>query len=363
MFNQWPYTNLHNLNLDWLLNQVQKNANAIERLVQNTESGNLTPRRYVILGDSYAEGIVIGGTYTNSWAMQLQTVLQTLGAQVYPCWAGGYGFSGAPDTNYFPNIYRDLNFSCPNPETITDVFLLAGRNDNGGEAVNIAAGIDAWVWETRNRFPNAKIYVGNISALDPFNYTWAKLTSREIDTVYQSAATRNMCTYIPYGYRVVRRSVYLSTDRIHPNQDGQNRLFAFALNSIAGYTFNSDESYDSSITSDANFEFSGSIHIECSGDVFSISIPINDAKQKAPFKFSDGVVKLFKIDDFGLIGDKNVRFAVQVYYTQNSLGVTGNCNLYIDNGWLYLEHGFGVDTSNDVTALFFNPCTISIVTA
>lgn len=50
MFEQWPYTDLHNLNLDWILKQVKQNSDDITEL-KNAAPSPITPKSYVDIRD------------------------------------------------------------------------------------------------------------------------------------------------------------------------------------------------------------------------------------------------------------------------------------------------------------------------
>lgn len=124
IFEHFPYTNFHNLNDDWILNEVRKMSAELEAYVVNNQITFADPINWIITG-SYAAHTITKDPATDTWYISRKPVppgilisngayWEELGAfsqaeQSLICNVADYGVLGVEDADYTAELQEALN--------------------------------------------------------------------------------------------------------------------------------------------------------------------------------------------------------------------------------------------------------------
>lgn len=238
LFEHFPYTNFHELNLDWLLRKTKELNDEVENTsdrmdgieksivttVQNTLTqwmndgtlnnivgGKNSTRNILLIGDSYL------GRMQNY--AQCKQKFETIFNNCYVAQFGGYGFATPADRNYSTviNTITPDNFSLGE---CSDIVFVGGYNDRIYDVSTILSGINTSIALAKTRFPNANIYIAEAGwPTDPGQ----RAGCRNAISAYQSAVEYG-CGFIPLYKSMHRYSNFDTADGFHPNPTGAEKL-------------------------------------------------------------------------------------------------------------------------------------------
>lgn len=253
----FPYTNFHEINLDWVIKRVMdafkssndavETANATKTAFENwennvdvkqlvdsklesmAEDGSLgaavenVPRNILIIGDSYGAGGTQTGEIYTTYVEFLKRAAK--GVNIYSnCWSGA-GFYGSGDGKSFRTLVEE--FDEVDKSLITDIIFCGGYNDRGQDAAiyTNAANIYQYCAEA---YSSAKLYVAFVGWSNyPAEYPSIEQARRVYNTIpnYGYISNINYC---------LRNMSYMSGDGFHPNATGQRVISEQLLNWISG---------------------------------------------------------------------------------------------------------------------------------
>lgn len=261
MENLGPYTNFHELNQDWFLQEfnriiaqwkeMQKNFdnvqdafndlksyvqdyfknldvqeeinNKIDSLVANGYFDtflndyfkNLKKRVFILIGDSYGENPY---EYKGGWTTPFKNFSGlTEGVDCFTKCVGGTGFVKTGNTGKtFLDLLKDINIGTVNPKDVTDILVCGGCNDVDTIYNDLNTAILSFRNYCKQHFVNANI---NISMIGIFKASKKrKLLLSTVLRSYQLAAN--------YGMRYIdstcclHRYDFIGEDGIHPTSAG-----------------------------------------------------------------------------------------------------------------------------------------------
>ena len=261
MENLGPYTNFHELNQDWFLQEfnklvaqwkaMQKNFdslqdafndlknyvqdyfknldvqeeinNKIDSLVAdgyfdtflNDYFKNLKKRVFILIGDSYGENPY---EYKGGWTTPFKNFSGlTEGVDCFTKCVGGTGFVKTGNTGKtFLDLLKDINIGTVNPKDVTDILVCGGCNDVDTIYNNLNTAILAFRNYCKQHFVNANI---NISMIGIFKASEKrKLLLSKVLRSYQLAANYGMM-YID-STCCLHRYDFIGEDGIHPTSAG-----------------------------------------------------------------------------------------------------------------------------------------------
>lgn len=197
-------------------NKIKKQA------AQYTTMNALKQSRFVCVGDSYAAGWTqeSGTVEANGWPMQIKSILGIPVADFISVWKGGAGFARTNEGENFTTLISGA--SVANPETVDYVIFCGGYNDNTETESAIVTGINNAVTAAKNRFPNAKIFVGFVGMNFATNSIFLKLIkTRNIYASHESLGYTYLynieaCLYL--------ESLMSAADKYHPNANGNRKI-------------------------------------------------------------------------------------------------------------------------------------------
>lgn len=266
LFENFPYTNLHNLNLDWIIKEIKNNKKQIEdftaevvsmgvsieefrayiesidseihthvveevtaqvppAIQEEIETGGFDAvlaearkRRFVFVGDSYAEGYNPDGNVTG-FPEIVKSDMNIPSADYFNIYKGGARFSAASGNEYaYDTVLGNNIANITDPETITDIVFTGGYNDNAASYADIMSGIERCKTIIASHFTNPSLKVW----LFGMGYNCLTMATR--------AALFNVYTYVyaKSGWAFIRLTPTIcaqglwSSDGYHPTADCQS---------------------------------------------------------------------------------------------------------------------------------------------
>lgn len=261
MENLGPYSNFHELNQDWFLQEfnklvaqwkaMQKNFdslqdafndlknyvqdyfknldvqeeinNKLDSLVDdgyfdtflNDYFKNLKKRVFILIGDSYGENPY---EYKGGWTTPFKNFSGlTEGVDCFTNCVGGTGFVKTGNTGEtFLDLLKDINIGTVNPEDVTDILVCGGCNDVNTIYNDLNTAILSFRNYCKQHFVNANI---NISMIGIFKASGKrKLLLSTVLRSYQLAVNYGMM-YID-STCCLHRYDFIGEDGIHPTSAG-----------------------------------------------------------------------------------------------------------------------------------------------
>lgn len=218
----FPYSNLHSLNLDWLLCNMVRLRDLVEHAPANRDRYSYV----VAIGDSFAEGY--GAENNIGWPDLLYPMLHARDRFTIKNGGGGFVTSGRFGT--FAEAVA--NAAVPNADKVSLVVFVGGINDgNNGQLTSsdYKNGVDAFMYAVNSKFPNAEV-VGYASPA-PFidyndKYAYIAASFTEYNVQY------NTCSRV---WGLSADDSYKSPlDNIHLSNAGQNIVALQIANHLRG---------------------------------------------------------------------------------------------------------------------------------
>lgn len=262
MFNKYPYSDVHELNLDWVIDICRKaesqlsaigenvsdvlegwkNDGTLQQMVNDNLAVNLSEindkitaltnslagkankiKNVVCIGDSYLEGYTPDGTIAG-WGDRLASLS---GWTVHKYYKGGAGFTNTVDNINFTSLLNSAKNGVPDANKIDLVIVAGGYNEGSGIVCN---DVKNWVDTARNYFPNAIIAVGYIAvhgkrSVYSVNASVAAYTQEIIGCMSLGDLS---------GALISDLTLNVSSDGIHPNGTGQSMIASAIYNAVSG---------------------------------------------------------------------------------------------------------------------------------
>lgn len=239
----YPYTNFHEINLDWILKKIEELPGAIKTEVGralNQIDPEINPAtKYLFFGDSYgAEG--------NPWPSWVETVAQRLNLASNEYWNLSANSSALSAGNWRKYLNQWLNQASDDDKlSIRYVVLGGGINDSQSAFIDLLDNeMRLFVNTVKENLPNAEIYAAY------FGYTTSIKIGDARTPEYRQQAFSIWQDSIKYGVHFIPDVVncvhsidLLYIDGIHPNEKGASNIANAIINGIRG------NGYDQSIKS------------------------------------------------------------------------------------------------------------------
>ena len=210
--------------------------------IQDARVDSLTNivKKCIIIGDSYADGYSPDGSNT-SWSTQLKNALSNKYNEIITTSLGGVGFiMNISLQKSFKTLLEEVDID--DKENVTDIIVCGGWNDTGYTVDVLDEAINTFMTYAKATYPNALITVGMIGADMNNNVKILSL----IDIVlkcYSNVGKYGNARFIENSETILHSRQQLSSDRYHPNQQGQNDLFSKILNFLKGGGVNNNWGY------------------------------------------------------------------------------------------------------------------------
>lgn len=343
---EFPYTNFHDLNLDWIVktlkdvankyseidevaseaeeilqkidelgdietefNALQEEVNALLiRINQIADSIYIPMTNVICLTDSYGSNDPANNRY--SWCDALKDDLGLTSDTYLKIYYAGASFGDDDPTKNLTDIFiaGTQNLSSERKSAISDLLIVSGINEWNESRTIMQSKMEELNTYVRANFPNAKIWL--------FAVQWDKLGDVRYHTMGNpSANTYNLYrTYATsYGWEFVQNlsaMVYTSTyvDDVHPNTAGSRMIKDIIKSAILGHMieFNTGIITNVQIQTSSNTRNAGGIFFDGTKFVWSASPFSCDALPDLPSGFN-GAIKLGTLVTSAIIGgDYNI---------------------------------------------------------
>lgn len=266
-FSNFPYTDFHNLNLDWVLettkdlntkwddyykqwNKWQSDVqnyidnldyisaidNYLDALKASGELSNiidtwLTDYGIITIGDSYGEGYTPDGT-VKPWCDILHERYFSDASFYVNKSKGGSGFGA--NTHFSELLSQAIaTLTDKQKHQVKYVIVAGGWNDQFVSVSTVNAGIKDTV-NLMSQLPNATLYIGWIATpIIGFTYVATLKAYNDIKTLYSTNWLKYK--YLSGADSALRWAGVLSSDNIHPNATGQYSIADMIYKAMNGY--------------------------------------------------------------------------------------------------------------------------------
>lgn len=174
-------------------------------------------KKYLFVGDSYADGYTPDGNVT-PWQALLKDMLGLTTEQYVSTHQGGFGFGRAAEYNYYTLIN-----ALDNDNNITDIIIGGSYNDQNATDLEILNGITNVRTLCQTKFPNAKLHIAFIG--------WSKNgeAKRKLITTYHyykvaCDSFKDIDFMQNTQYALHDYFNMFSSDGIHPNLAGETSI-------------------------------------------------------------------------------------------------------------------------------------------
>lgn len=238
-----------------------------------TERVNNTRRKYILIGDSFGDGVISENVVGQGWIAKFKSLFPD---DVYIDARGSKpGTAGFTSTRTFLSIFQYILGNVENPEEITDIIVMGGTNDAANYA-QVPTAIQAFVAACQTSCRNATIRIGCLG-------TYVTIRNSNIREAY--ASCRNYgCCYLDTIEHLFCLPSYIS-DGTHLTQAGYDYYFPYIADCILkGYTRFSFFAFASSSALNGKINFwitESSIHADMLGNDnnylhFQLTAPQNE---------------------------------------------------------------------------------------
>lgn len=225
----WVATGVFNQQLAAIQQEIADIENMTIPGLGNTSLRSISERRFVIIGDSYAEGYTPDGNVTG-WADLMVSMLGLDQDQYEISYRGGAGFVANTQGATFIDLLTASSMS--DPDSVTDVIVSGGYNDYGTNQNTIKNAIVSFCNLSRSKYPNAKIWVGHCG--------WTKNSAilyqmgQSVRNYIEGAAEAG-AAYLSNIENAMHRYFHcFATDGVHANAVGQKYIAEMTADVILG---------------------------------------------------------------------------------------------------------------------------------
>lgn len=302
----------------------------------------LTDKRFVIIGDSYAEGYTPDSSVSTPWPTLFRNYMGLASSDCVVEYRGGAGFVANSQGKNFNDLLNDVVVT--SPATVTDVLVAGGYNDINQNITNIINAINTFVTNAKSKFPNAKVHIADIAGTKSGTGIYSLHT---LPIKYMQGAINAGASFIS-GTEYCLHDYYrsFSSDGVHPNQFGHSNIAYALINYFKGSSPQTVYEYTSIGISDSAFS-SNNVSSGFAGCGVNNVIEVSN-KQAVGFTNSSGIN--MGIADGNTLYDLGALTAGCIYgnaYNTNAISTTvrfvnsgtayvAPANLVFKNGHLYI---------------------------
>lgn len=333
-------------NFNAQLQQLQNDVNEIKI--------NLN-RRYIVLCDSY--GLALNQSNINFY----EESFYVLGITNYQGFnSSGCGFIG-DGTNTFLKLLSDNLQKIPEKNTVTDIIVFGGANDQGS-VLTVPQAIGIFTKFAKSYFPNATVYVGCISKnLNPAAI--ANLNNTIL--AYKTAPIYNT-NYINNTEFIMSRYTDFNSDLVHPTYNGITKMSKYfcewllkgdlSVTETCGPSMEFTDDVDVTYNFSVQYQQNGTVSLKGQNGMLALvtfkapkSIHVGQNVFPAFTTFKDGFIIPLITGDFSLYStyyENSHLFSVQISPTVITSPMQLTCNMAIYS-----------DADTSIQSLIINPST------
>ena len=268
-----------------------------ELIIENDDIKN---KRFLIIGDSYANGVTNSTEKVTSWVDYFISSLQL--KHTIKLAENGSGFvSHGENGHTFQSLIQSNIDNIENKENIDYIIICAGINDVQFDYDTIENNLKNCIDYLKNNFKNAQILLGMISnrkdmTSDGENARFQLMN--KILRIYQYAC-RYGVFYLNGVEKIMKYKYFISNDNIHPTENGYQYLggaiaqsfstgnVTWTFNDIKEILINNDNILNNNLKFKSKF-FNDIFYMSCDGGSIEFNSPINH---------QNGILNLGNIND------------------------------------------------------------------
>lgn len=157
---------------------------------------------------------------------------------------GGAGFKAeSDDGKNFLVLLQALDEVITDHNKIKRIYVIGGTNDNKSTILydDIITNMNSFIAYCRSNYPNAIISIGAICTYAPFQSAENRLRFiNKTLKAYQNCNAQTKCTYLSGIENILKDNSLISSDGVHPNQDGQRVIANFLYSVYNGQKYNTN---------------------------------------------------------------------------------------------------------------------------
>lgn len=298
-FNQYPYTDFHELNLDWIINKIKELNNSFDDFkavnqitnagawditknytswtivsdhnkgyislkpvpagvpITNNEYwgfvgdyglvvtelvGRVAALENVVFAPPINKVVFLGDSYQfqgNGWVNGVAEGLGLSEGDYFNYCVSGHGFNSGGDDTWVGDIQRFVNENQSILRYVKDVVIVGGINDATTNRTVLRTSIDSFFAIVKENMPNALVtmaFVGNASAKSTVLYNRTTAARSGCMEYERAAFTANGGRYLGGTENILWQYTLMADDRLHPNQYGVERIVTYVTQALrTGY--------------------------------------------------------------------------------------------------------------------------------
>lgn len=223
-------------------------------------------KKFLLIGDSYAEGYTPDGN-TTPWTTLFDNTTGLTNTIVKA--KGGAGFVNLADNKNFQTLLEEVT----SDNSVTDIVVLGGYNDKPYNQSQVYNSINSFIIKANEKFPNAKIHIGFVG--------WSKISTDIYPLQIICQYYKDCCGYYNaeylnnIEYSLHRYFTVFSSDGYHPNSAGQTTIARNLLQALATGSCNSQFQFASLTLSYNNVTgdpFGNDLTVRCNENLVTVSL-------------------------------------------------------------------------------------------
>lgn len=354
----WASTGIYSAQVQ----QIQDDLDIAEANIAALQTGTAPKRRFILIGDSYGRGVQgPGQPLGNGWTYYFQQIMGLSNDDCTISCADGAGFIGNSSTT-FTDLITAAN--APDPNTITDIIVAGGRNDETITGLGVAR--NTFYTTAKAAYPNARLWIC-------FCGSYRLRTTNLIDVLHNVRAIYygdTRWTFIPQASSMLNmNTTYYGPDATHFTSAGYTLLGQWIANAVNGGEPQYERGFQTQFAmtadsgNDVSFSFSGfkgRIYDRqfywMPGVEWSITFGATKPTGGQWFKIADVAAPAY-----GGYADNECVFAVTGNGKISSGFFTAQCSILIKNGEVYIKinngnpSGSGYMDLSTLTSVFITP--------
>lgn len=199
---------------------------------------DITNKRFIFMGDSYAEGAICTGlnpstytrNYADGWMSKLITYLGLDSDHAIASPTGGASFA-LTGGQHWQDLLTTLGGTVTNPGTVDYIVVMGGANDFGETEASILTGMASFENVRHTYFPNATVLIGMIGNV---NRSYGQANTLKTFNAYKNGCTANGFIFMSGMENISHWPDYMGIDFLHMTANGYTAIAKAANDFIRG---------------------------------------------------------------------------------------------------------------------------------
>lgn len=286
----WASTGIYSAQVQ----QLQDDMTDAQADILALQNGTALKRRYVLIGDSYGLGVVgPGDPRVNGWCYYFKQLKGLSDDDAVESCADGAGFIGTGVSTFY-DLLEATNGNVTDPDTITDVLVVGGRNDIDAGTSALRTAKTTFYNRAKTLYPNCRVSICFVGAFRGRSDNTTDKLQNTKSLYEENHLWRNLKQGATY---VQSNANWAGNDNSHFNQDGYIAMGRWIADADdGGYPVVTDQYRTVSLTAESGYTLGQSgIQIRIAADTlywnvpttFSVTLPSPRPAAGTPFKIAE----------------------------------------------------------------------------